>query len=250
MNASDKDKAETKGLPQEQFMKAMLEYASPTISAMVDAMKVGQHVDVPPNFWEVWGGYTEILGCLDAIDTGKALLGASIRATPPISKADYMRFVITSHLHELYIMRERLAAYAKRMARLYASNDAYVLGLAKWVLDELQGVSDARSKHVHAERFNNKALLDISSYEFIANSKFTDSSDVKSLYQSEGRTALRRFRKEWQATIEANQAALSDLLNQYFETLGKVMLRDGAIVPPAPQPDETGKGGRLRSGVW
>lgn len=218
--------------PRGLFMKAMLGYASPIIGSMGDAIQRGDREAAPQNFWEIWNGYTEILACVRALDVSGALLDASVRTSPPINKAEYMRFVFTSHLHELYIMRERMAAYATKMARLYGTSEKVVLDLPGWVKEHLEGVSAIRSRHVHAMRFDTEELHMLSSYEMIATSEYTESRAVRLSAKAARDQSLRKLRRLWRVIIESNKSVVDDLLDRYFDTLARVMLKDGVLIPP------------------
>lgn len=76
-----------------------------------------------------------------------------------ITRDAYLQFVVEGHLHELYLLRERLIALAKHIARAHKkdSDSKKVLritnALEKFVLEALGRFTNVRGSHVHVRRY-------------------------------------------------------------------------------------------------
>lgn len=127
-----------------------------------------------PVYGRVFRGFVEVLETYDALlDIAVYLRRFGFRGTR-VSKNRYLRYHIQGHLQELYILHERLIAYARVLERTYkGSRRAAAFKSASFrtqqiVRKTLAGVVGTRGSHVHTRRFTDKQLEDLTGVELVA----------------------------------------------------------------------------------
>src|SRR5688572_7918339 len=104
----------------------------------------------------------------------------------------------------MYILEQRLTAYAKKISRLYR-NPALLSAVRRVVYEPLEGIINARGAHVHRRRFTDERLGD----------------DLEFEYQI--------AQREWKKRIKANNQTTRKIIDQYFKLLQVVMCENGKI---------------------
>jgi hypothetical protein len=140
-----------------------------------------------------------------------------------ITRERYLRVHIEAYFQELYILRERLLSYGKRITRAYrsgpAKNSASIAGqrLEELVLQSMAQVIAVHSRHVHESRFDETRLRNLGGIELIAR----NSPDpiwapfVKQQYEI--------VRHHWSRWAKEMNQAVELLLDQYFAILYPVL---------------------------
>jgi hypothetical protein len=104
----------------DKLLIAMADFAADYLRPLREAEKRGEKLVRPTDsaFENVFFGFMEISDTLDVL----ALTETLFRLAPPakrIKKSQYLQFLIGAYLQEVYILEQRLKAYAKKTARLY-----------------------------------------------------------------------------------------------------------------------------------
>jgi hypothetical protein len=150
-----------------------------------------------------------------------------------VSRPNHLRYHVENHLHEIYVLRERLVKYVKVVRRAYRSDPTaaeirYALqALEAFIEKSLGGIVVTRGNHVHHARFTDKDLDRVDFLDFVTLHTVepkTETANFRRYYLQE----YRKIRKKWRATIRGNNAAINALLN----SVGDVFL---ATVYSAPE---------------
>ena len=109
----------------QHFQAVMADFAAEYIKPMVEAKQAGSELERTTDkaFRDIFFGYTEITATLDAIDLVEILISVSPPRSKRVIKDDYIKFLVGSHLHEIYMLEQRMTAYATKISRLYKNAD-------------------------------------------------------------------------------------------------------------------------------
>jgi hypothetical protein len=158
----------------------------------------------------------------------------------PIKKADYLRFLIENYLYEIYILKERLNKYTKKIMNSYIEDKRYISIrkacnlLANMVEKNLENIISIRGKHIHQARYSDKdidRLVSLFLYqEFLDEmKKILSSHYIIPNFQNE----YKNLRKKWKKIFQENNKQIKILLNSYFEVMINIVFNDsGEILYP------------------
>lgn len=181
----------------------------------------------------IFNGFSEIS---DSLKTLK-LIEKFIKINPPkengINYSNYLTYHVHNYLQEMYILKERLTTYSKKVKRSYSKvidnnilNNA-IESLMKIILDALNGIAGsdgARNKHVHAEKFKDEELKWLSSTTFL--------SDFHDEFTIESEHAYLKAQDKWSRTVENNNQELNKLIDIFFNTIYALISIDDKVVLP------------------
>ncbi|HIP33552.1 MAG TPA: hypothetical protein EYG89_02200 [Bacteroidia bacterium] len=181
----------------------------------------------------IFNGFSEISSSLDTL----RLIELFIKTNPPkengINYSNYLTYHVHNYLQEMYILKERLKTYSKKIQRKYNKVideevlKATVESLMKIVLEALNcitGDGGVRNLHVHSEKFKDDELNWLSSTTFLAN--FHDEFKIQS------EIAYETAKNKWQNTVENNNKELSKLIDIYFNTIYTIISIDDKVILP------------------
>ncbi len=136
-----------------------------------------------------------------------------------ISNWMYLRYNVENHLHEVYILKIRLARYiwllkdsynrhsdSNRIRSEFDKIKIFIESEFKWIID-------TRDEHVHEERFSDNKLDQISYFELLT--KSTDIDFVKRL-EPVLKVVHSEWKDKWEWIMKNNIDALIDTLDRYF----------------------------------
>lgn len=181
----------------------------------------------------IFNGFSEISDSLKTLN----LIEKFIKINPPkengINYSNYLTYHVHNYLQEMYILKERLTTYSKKVKRSYSKVidnnilDKAIESLMKIILDALNGITGsdgARNKHVHAEKFKDEELNWLSSTTFL--SDFHDEFTIKSEH------AYLKAKDKWSTTVENNNQKLNKLIDIFFNTIYALISVDDKVVLP------------------
>jgi hypothetical protein len=150
-----------------------------------------------------------------------------------ITRERYIRFHVEAYLHETYILRERLAAFATRATRAYRKTKQreFALAVEKQLMDtvsSLDGIIAIRSRHVHELRFDETRLRNLNAIELIER----NSSDP--IWSNFLKQQYPKVRKYWASWVREMNQAIEQLLDQYFGELHRLMFDQRGFRSPYP----------------
>lgn len=181
----------------------------------------------------IFNGFSEISDSLKTLN----LIEKFIKINPPkengINYSNYLTYHVHNYLQEMYILKERLRTYSKKVKRSYSKVidnnilDKAIESLMKIILDALNGITGsdgARNKHVHTEKFKDEELNWLSSTTFL--SDFHDEFTIKSEH------AYLKAKDKWSTTVENNNQELNKLIDIFFNTIYALISIDDKVVLP------------------
>jgi hypothetical protein len=206
------------------FLMAMSNFAAAYLRPLREADKRGEKLVRPTDsvFESVFFGFTEISDALDVLALTETLFGLA----PPskrIKKSQYLQFLIGAYLQEVYILEQRLKAYATKTARLYKIPGKNT-SLIEAVEDTFRGIVGTRGNHVHSQRFSDKQLHLLVGIELISQLKDEFADDSKFEYS--------RVRADWKKRVKANNIATRKSIDAYCDFLFPHLTRDGVVFLP------------------
>lgn len=214
----------------EDFVKAVTDFAAPRIFLGVNNFEATEGAALPEN-WDIQEldpvtakvlyGAAEIENTRDALADVEIYIRQFPFAKSGIPKNRHLRFFVQAHLNEMYILKERLTAYAKMLGRLYRGSPRKEMiatsttKACELVQECLSGITSIRSAHVHQKRFSDEALSNLAGTELIATHSVEQAMEFKRYFERQYREA----RKGWVSTIGKNTQAVTKLLDVYAALL-------------------------------
>jgi len=220
-----------------RYQSAIALLAQKHVMPAYEARKKGVTLTLPQDaaFQAVFTGLTEISSSIEALTLTENLLALTPPRSKRIKKDEYLKFLVAAYLQEVYILRERLVKYAKKIARLYAKHlgrdpaAALFEPLLASVDATLQGVTTTRGSHVHSQRFTDQDLDLVAMLSLVESINPSPEYDLRLYYSLAS--------GKWHQTVKKNNAETLKLLDIYFDWLYPVVTKDGkAYFPPAGRP--------------
>jgi hypothetical protein len=168
------------------------------------------------------------MGAFEIFNTYEAILDAEIyiRKFPysrtRISKSRYLKSIITSHLQNIFILRERMVRYLKVLRKRYGKKSTadgkLILEITKiledYTKDSFSHLKSIRNMHVHVEEFYDAELEQLSLLEsFIINNPTISSLDEFNEYYDFEFSNIRKKKIE---EIKKINADTEEALDMFF----------------------------------
>ena len=167
----------------------------------------------------LFNGLSEINGSYESLRDAEIYIRRFPFSDTRVTRDRYLKYIIENHLHETYILKERLLKYLKTVERLYKPDeqmDSIKKGtspLYKLVSQSLKRLTTQRNFHVHNSRIVSKNIDRIASIDLITPGLEND------WLTSYARWQFREVRKQHKKQIEAINDEIEDLLGVYFSKL-------------------------------
>ena len=103
--------------------------------------------------------FGEIHTCIERLKDFETYVSRFPFGRTRITRDAYLQMVVEGHLHDLYLLKERLIAFAKRIARAYKRDSDSkriargAMALEEFVLKALGRFIKVRGNHVHVKRY-------------------------------------------------------------------------------------------------
>lgn len=158
-----------------------------------------------------------------------------------VDRVRYLRFNIEAHLHEFYILHERLLAYLGVINKAYLKSgrreevEAIVETLSLAVRKSLANIILIRGAHVHETRFSDPNLDRLATFDLLLTyGKMGEEFVNAATWYSN--SLYRQARKEWAGAIRENNRSTEKLLDFYFGGLQRILFgEDGDLLYPVPK---------------
>ena len=206
----------------DEFVKMMADFSSAYLDPAFKNMKAGKPHTQPTDevFATLFYGYAEITDAIDSLTLCETLIGVAPPRSKAIEKDRYLKFIVGTYLQEVYILEQRLTAYAKKISRLYG-----IPGIPKAVqqvvYEPLEGIINTRGAHVHAQRFSDKHLSSVSQFALLRRLRHPLGEDFDFEYKL--------AQMEWKSQAQKNNKAILKIVEQYFRILRIVLAPKGKI---------------------
>jgi hypothetical protein len=171
---------------------------------------------------KLFRGFTEIHACIERLKDCETYIGRFPFKGTRVSRAAYLQHVVETHLHELYILRERLIGYATLIRRQYRHDrnaqlvDEVTTLLEEYVSTAFAGFTRVRGSHVHQFRHSND---DIERLELLALLQKGGDKHFSNAIRILGRTAIPETHMRLKAQAKKWNSSASKALEEYFKAL-------------------------------
>jgi hypothetical protein len=171
--------------------------------------------------------FTEIHGCVERLKDCEIYVHRFPFGRSRVTRPAYLQFVVEGHLHEIYLLRERLEILAKTVARLFkrdksAKQIAKVADiLVKFVTQSLSGFTNVRGAHVHQWRYTHQDIERLNLIATLRKAKRSPFSrpllPLERIAIEETHARLRKQAKTWNQRV-------SHVMEKFFKHLNPVIL--------------------------
>jgi hypothetical protein len=178
----------------------------------------------------IFNGFTEISNSFEALKLSEVLISIAPPRSKKIQKSEYLKYLVSMYLQEVYILKERLNTYATRIKRLYVRSKGEaavaesISAVFERVKNSLEGIITTRGSHVHSFRFTDDELDNLTQMELIY--RFNQG------YEIDFHLSYVKAKRVWKQRISENNIATGKLLNFYFGIMSEIIGPDGLIVMP------------------
>lgn len=209
----------------DELLRLMADFASGYLDSAFKKRESGESYELPTDdqFSVVFHGFTEISGALDALALTEELLRLAPPRSKRIDKDNYLKFLVGSYLQEMYILEQRLTAYAKKLSRLYRK-PSLPSAVQRVVFEPLEGIINTRGAHVHQHRFTDERLDMVSTMALFRRLRHQLGDDLEFEYKL--------AQREWSKRVKENNQATREIVNQYCKLLKAVICEDRKIFLP------------------
>lgn len=218
-----------------KFVELLMGVTTPIFTAGHEARKRGETPKHYPNFGAVFYGHAEIHSALDALELTRQLM---LRAPPrsvAIKRHEYLRYLIGNYLQEVYILRERLITYAKKLSRIYKPGSPWAEhldALPKLVENSFAAMTQHRGLHVHSERYEDEELNYLSMLYTIVYSADHLAPAEHAIYKREAGKLYKTLSAKWAGLVGDTIENMELLLETYFQVLISVTTASGSFQVP------------------
>lgn len=207
------------------MMNLMIDFASSYLAPVWTKKKAGEKHEqsTDSDFAEVFYGFTEINSALDTLTLTEELLRLAPPRSKRIDKDNYLKFLVGSYLQEVYILEQRLTAYAKKISRMYRKPTLPAL-VKQIVYEPMQAIINIRGAHVHQRRFTNDRLDMVSTMALFRRVGHERGEDLELEY---------KFAQiQWSVCLKKNNKVTREIVSRYCALLKTVICDDGKIFLP------------------
>jgi len=172
-------------------------------------------------FADIFWSYNEIHQAHDRLKLAQELLSGS-------SRPDVIAYHVEKHLEEVYILKGRMVAFARKLKRLLLrKNDPKLAAMIKQVEETIEssfeGIVKTRGSHVHEYRYADFELKRLVTIDLLVeNGEMKELADLK-------REAIDANLERWGRTMKANIEAVEILLDKLCEMVTPIVFE---ILPP------------------
>jgi RNase P/RNase MRP subunit POP5 len=173
-------------------------------------------------FGKAFRGFLEISKSLETLEDIAFYIGRFPFHRTRITRERYLQFHVESYFSEVYILRERLKRYVTLLERQYRRDPriSNVQDRCKVLTDSitqsLEGVIDVRRRHVHEVRFSDDGIDRLATIALLSRGSNDELTNLmKEFYREEHM----RVKKIWVDQAKANNRAIRQLLDVFFDTL-------------------------------
>jgi len=174
--------------------------------------------------------FNEISSSLENIRLTLSFISIIPPKSKKINRSDYLKYHVHVYLQEIYILKERLNEYATIIQRKYSKINKgidikeFMKPLFQLIKITFKDITNARSQHVHSERFSDNDLDWLSSTTFL--SKFHQEYEIPS------KMAYKKASQKWKKTIKNNIEEINKIIDIYFDTIYVIITKQNNLLLP------------------
>ena len=178
-------------------------------------------------------GFNEIYISFERLKDLEVYISRFPNIKTPIAKINYLRFLIENYLSEVYILRERLNKYLKKIRESYIEDRRYVSiritcdQLINTVEGSLKNIITTRGSHTHLVRYSGRDIKRLESIflykEYLDKlQKYLPDDYIIPNFKNE----YRKLRRKQKKILKDNNEQIKILLDYYFKEMLKIVFTD------------------------
>lgn len=187
----------------------------------------------------LFNGFDEIIITFERLQDLETYISYFPKTKTSLTKINYLRFLIENHLNEIYILKERLVKYFKKIKDFYKVDCRYTLvknicqQLINRVEDSFKNIKYYRHSHTHKFRYSDKDIRRLETLslheEYLNELKKILSAHIIPNFKTE----YRKVRNKWKKIFKKNNEDIKIVLNDCFKEVNKIIFPgDGEISYP------------------
>ena len=188
-------------------------------------------------FGDLFYGFNEISISFERLKDLEVYISHFPNTKTPISKIDYLCFLIENYLYETYLLKERLNKYSKKIRGSYIEDMRYVSiskkcdQLISTVEGSLKNIISLRGRVTHIFHYSDKDINRLKSMilykEYLVGlQKYLPEDYVIPNFKNE----YRKLRKKWKKIFKDNNEEIKIMLNYYFKIMLKIVFNDNGEI--------------------
>ncbi len=183
-------------------------------------------------FGVLFYGFNEIYISFERLKDLEVYISRFPNVKTPIAKINYLRFLIENYISEVYILKERLNKYLKKIRESYIEDRRYVLirktcdQLINAVEDSLENIITIRGSHTHLVRYEDRDIKRLESIFFFNEyldelQKYVDDYIIPNF-----KNEYRKLRRKRKKILKDNNKKIKILLDYCFKKMLKIVFTD------------------------
>jgi hypothetical protein len=188
-------------------------------------------------FGDLFYGFNEIFISFERLKDLEVYISRFPNTKTPIAKIDYLRFLIENYLNEMYLLKERLNKYSKKIREFYIEDKRYISirktcnQLISTVEDSLKNITTLRGSHTHVVRYLDKdieRLIKLFLYKGYLDGlqKYLPDNYITPNFKTE----YRKSRRKWKKIFKDNNEEIKIMLNYYFKIMLKIVFNNDSEI--------------------
>jgi hypothetical protein len=184
-------------------------------------------------FVEIMKSFDQIVETIAMLQDGQSYL-KELPSPEKNTISRYIRYHISNHFNEFFIVLERLNALLRTIQRIYRKDPRFhefrdhFLDLRS-IPDDFKKLRQNRNYHVHQERYTDPALHKLETLEFSRLYELGDKQSIDSKY-----IEVSKQYHDWLLDmVNGTINSLEEMLNLFFGILGRFLFdQEGKFMPP------------------
>lgn len=219
----------------ERYQAAMADWVSDMMGAKGKPLPAPE--DFSPEelilFNEIFRRFAEITEALDNIELCMRFVGARTPRAKGLKLDTYLNYHISFYIQEIYILKERIKKYTKKIMRLRRDRglaiepSKYARAIDR-VEQSLSSIVSARGSHVHDRPFNDENMHMLGAYSFLAVQRPSDPNWSRYAHQE-----YSDVKKTWMKRFRRNHEDLKNIIDTFFSFLYLEVFDGNLLISPA-----------------
>jgi hypothetical protein len=188
-------------------------------------------------FGALFYGFNEIYFSFERLKDLEVYISRFPNTKTPIAKISYLRFLIENYLNEMYILKERLDKYSKKIRESYIEDKRYISirktcdQLNNTVKGNLKNITTLRGSHTHVVRYSDRDIERLESlflYKEILDDlqKYLPDDYVVPNFKNE----YRKLRRKWNKIFKDNNEQIKIMLDYCFKKMLKIVFTNNGEI--------------------
>lgn len=181
--------------------------------------------------------FIEVHSCIERMKDFDTYFHRFPFARTRVTRQAYLQLILEAHLNEIYLLRERLVAFAKFMGKAFRNDVeskryiAYSKALEKFAVDSLAPFTSARGSHTHQYRYSHD---DVDRLGLISILQIAPDPSFKATMRALKREAAAESQSRLRAQARQWNARVAKIIDEYFKALMPLLFDEKKVGPRFP----------------